>query len=190
MRVIENGPCLNCKKHIEYGSLSITNRKNELQWYESILLNWNGTHIDYVSQYGALVNGVSPRSVKPYLCEDCYSIIRHNIKQAREDKSKKHNTEIRQQREYYANLAKQSQYIDWEILRKEAYNTFLQSDYWKAVKQAKIKEVGKHCEQCNSSEHLQLHHVTYIHHGIEHKHLDDLKLLCEDCHKHAHKIEA
>lgn len=63
-----------------------------------------------------------------------------------------------------------------------AYDTYLQSDAWKAVSFAVKKRAGFRCQVCNSQHDLQAHHRTYANRGNEMNHLDDLICLCRRCH--------
>ena len=69
---------------------------------------------------------------------------------------------------------------------KENYYDFLQSDYWRYVRKLKLKQCGKKCQICGSKKDLSVHHNSYAHHGQEHKHLEDLVVLCNECHKMFH----
>ncbi len=60
------------------------------------------------------------------------------------------------------------------------YYRYLASREWKLLKRTKIAEVGYECEQCHSTEHLQLDHLTYE--RVGHELLTDLQLLCRECH--------
>lgn len=62
------------------------------------------------------------------------------------------------------------------------YQTYLQTDYWKAVAQAVKKRAGYRCQICNSQHDLQAHHRCYDNRGRELQHLDDLTCLCRRCH--------
>lgn len=70
-----------------------------------------------------------------------------------------------------------------EELKNMNYKDFLQTDYWKMVsEQARINAHYK-CQVCGCNDKtLHVHHNTYEHHGEEHKHMEDLVCLCEDCH--------
>lgn len=70
---------------------------------------------------------------------------------------------------------------------KAKYKRFLSSEYWRVVREIKIKESGGRCAVCGSSDNLQVHHRSYEHHGNEHLHLDDLVVLCGRCHTLFHK---
>jgi hypothetical protein len=66
---------------------------------------------------------------------------------------------------------------DW----RERYNDHLASEEWRELKREVILERGEVCEHCGkTSRKLQLHHKTYVRLGNEL--LDDLELLCEECH--------
>lgn len=71
---------------------------------------------------------------------------------------------------------------------KENYYDFLQSDYWRYVRKLKLKQCGNKCQICGSKKDLNIHHNTYAHHGQEHKHLEDLVVLCRKCHEKFHDV--
>jgi hypothetical protein len=71
--------------------------------------------------------------------------------------------------------------------RNRDYGFFLKTDYWQAIKNFCLERAEHECEACgNSNAILHVHHLTYEHHGLEHLHLDDLIVLCEQCHNDAH----
>jgi 5-methylcytosine-specific restriction endonuclease McrA len=72
-------------------------------------------------------------------------------------------------------------------LRDLPYQEFLDSAYWRAVRMLVFERAGHHCQRCLGDTQLQVHHLKYKHHGREHKHLRDLILLCEHCHRRHHK---
>lgn len=65
---------------------------------------------------------------------------------------------------------------------------FLSTPYWTAI--AAKKKIKAHycCELCNSQKLLNVHHKTYEHHGYELDNMNDLIVLCSDCHKKFHNI--
>lgn len=71
---------------------------------------------------------------------------------------------------------------------KENYDIFLKSAYWKCVRRIKIEESGGKCQICGSRKKLNVHHNSYAHHYQEHKHLEDLVVLCRNCHEKFHNI--
>jgi len=68
------------------------------------------------------------------------------------------------------------------------YHDFLATPYWKAVSGYKRYKAGYKCELCNSNGSLAVHHKTYENHGLEVYHLEDLVVLCKDCHEKFHDI--
>jgi len=60
---------------------------------------------------------------------------------------------------------------------------FLQSIYWKIVRDYILWKYRYKCILCGGGKKLNVHHKNYNHHGLEHLYLDDLTVLCEDCHK-------
>ena len=71
---------------------------------------------------------------------------------------------------------------------KSSYKKFLKGRYWSYVKNLVYKRDGKLCSRCPSSTYLQIHHTTYNNHFNEHNHLEDLIILCKDCHEKEHNI--
>lgn len=71
---------------------------------------------------------------------------------------------------------------------KENYDVFLNSNYWKYVRDLKIATSGGKCQICGCRKGLNVHHNTYAHHYNEHLHLEDLVVLCSKCHEKFHNI--
>lgn len=69
---------------------------------------------------------------------------------------------------------------------KELYGMFLRSDWWIALSRTKRRSVGK-CEQCGDRRCLQAHHVRYPENWFD-TGMEDLKVLCRDCHESEHHI--
>ena len=69
---------------------------------------------------------------------------------------------------------------------KDNYLKYLLSNEFKQMKQAIINKRGYMCENCFSSNKIDLHHKNNDHiNGKERA--EDLILLCRDCHNDAHK---
>jgi len=73
-------------------------------------------------------------------------------------------------------------------LPKKTYAEFLKSNYWKRVRKKVLKRDNYKCYICGSEDRLNVHHGTYAHYRMEHKHLSDLVTLCESCHKKEHGL--
>lgn len=68
------------------------------------------------------------------------------------------------------------------------YQDFLKSDYWGEVRSQVLHRDSNVCQQCGAKTNLQVHHLSYDHHGDELNHLDDLTTLCRVCHSKVHGI--
>lgn len=73
-----------------------------------------------------------------------------------------------------------------KLLGFEDYAEYLKSTHWYILRQ-KILAARKNCEGCQSSLHLNVHHITYKRLGEER--LEDLMLACETCHEKIHEIQ-
>ena len=69
--------------------------------------------------------------------------------------------------------------------RKSNYALSLKSEYWQEVKQ-RIRARDRVCVKCESILYLEVHHKTYKNKGNELEHLEDLVLLCAECHQKEH----
>ena len=69
---------------------------------------------------------------------------------------------------------------------KDNYQNYLQSPQWKQIRAIKLSNIGK-CQLCGSKSNLEVHHNSYEHIGDEKNHLDDLVVLCRDCHAMFHQ---
>lgn len=79
---------------------------------------------------------------------------------------------------------------DAERIKAMPYKRFLRTAYWRIVSSHVMEAAGYRCSQCRAKTELQVHHLTYEHHGREHVHLEDLVALCKPCHasKHGHAM--
>ena len=73
-----------------------------------------------------------------------------------------------------------------DYIKNMDYKDFLYTPYWDAVRSQKLYRSGYKCSLCDSNINLQVHHKTYEHHGYEHENLDDLIVLCGNCHSKHH----
>lgn len=65
-----------------------------------------------------------------------------------------------------------------------AYQRYLQSAEWKALRLEVLANAGHRCTGCGSEDNLQAHHLTYERLG--HERLTDLMALCDLCHAREH----
>lgn len=68
---------------------------------------------------------------------------------------------------------------------KDNYEEYLQSKHWKQIRAIMLNKFGK-CQVCGSIDNLEVHHNSYEHVGEEKNHLEDLVVLCHDCHSLFH----
>lgn len=83
---------------------------------------------------------------------------------------------------YYEILSPEEQ----SRLKSMPYKEFLQTWYWKAIREYKLQTSGRMCALCSSSTNLQVHHRNYSIRGEEHRFLSDLTVLCQECHSRHH----
>lgn len=68
--------------------------------------------------------------------------------------------------------------------RRERYQTYLQSDGWRAIRLPVLRRAAGHCEGCGKSSALEIHHLTYDH--ACDPFLFELVALCRSCHRRLH----
>lgn len=72
-------------------------------------------------------------------------------------------------------------------IKKLSYNEFLKTAYWAHTRYEKLQKVGFRCQLCGAKTKTpNIHHNTYLHHGREMEYLEDLIVLCPECHKKFH----
>lgn len=65
------------------------------------------------------------------------------------------------------------------------YHAYIASPEWFRLRNRKVKSVGFRCEWCRQVKNLNVHHLHYR--TLGHEDLDDLQVLCRQCHKHHHE---
>lgn len=65
------------------------------------------------------------------------------------------------------------------------YRTYVRTLHWLRLRSEKVKSVGNICKKCGTNKKLQVHHIRYK--NLVDVVLDDLEVLCEDCHNKHHK---
>ena len=78
--------------------------------------------------------------------------------------------------------------VDWFIISSEIdYKCYLGTAVWDEKRKEKLKEAEYKCQLCSKKDiKLHVHHNTYERIGNED--MNDLIVLCEDCHKKFHNI--
>lgn len=78
----------------------------------------------------------------------------------------------------------------FQRIKAMPYPEFLDTIYWKTVRDFVVERHGGNCQSCLSARAVNVHHRTYENHGREHLHLGDLMPVCRTCHEILHeKIE-
>ena len=61
------------------------------------------------------------------------------------------------------------------------YIAYLNSDEWKTLRRSAIARAGRHCQLCNATGYLQVHHRSYARIRTPEE-IEDLVALCRHCH--------
>jgi 5-methylcytosine-specific restriction endonuclease McrA len=70
---------------------------------------------------------------------------------------------------------------------QQIYETYLRSGAWKKKRKEALDYYGHFCNKCKSTEYLQVHHKHYD--NIFNEKIEDLEILCGDCHMQFHGIQ-
>ena len=80
--------------------------------------------------------------------------------------------------------------VNWgavaDHIKSMDYQNFLKTPYWKAISAHTKYKAGYRCQLCNSPYKLIAHHRSYNIHGFEHAHMQELIILCNNCHNKFH----
>lgn len=146
------------------------------------------------------------------MCEKCKSELEETRKEKDQVKEKnKENERIEETKKYidlYLNpnsswKAEIKIHEKWSIIANQyyiqsmitehvsdmSYYDYLMTPQWKAISEKKRKQAGFKCQLCNGNGKLSVHHKTYKNKGTEMYNMNDLIVLCDDCHKKFHDIE-
>lgn len=89
---------------------------------------------------------------------------------------------------YFAKKAEKSKKP--KFLKKDIYINFYKSDWWKDLRNRKIKKTP-YCEICSENEKLQVHHIgyEYFYSSLPSQALKYTIVLCQRCHETVHEIQ-
>lgn len=83
--------------------------------------------------------------------------------------------------------------VNWtaisDHIKEMDYQDFLATPYWKAITAHTKYKAGYRCQLCNNGADLATHHRNYDIHGREHAHMNELIVLCNNCHQKFHGKE-
>lgn len=76
-----------------------------------------------------------------------------------------------------------------EKLRSMKYSDYLKTPHWQEIERIVRESAEDICQMCGDERerNLQVHHRTYAHRGYEDFHLEDVILLCDECHSDVHR---
>lgn len=72
---------------------------------------------------------------------------------------------------------------EWVMKNYPKYERYIKSGKWRRIRERVMARDGQRCKFCNSTENLQVHHLTYEHLYREENYLYDLVTLCKKCHQ-------
>jgi 5-methylcytosine-specific restriction endonuclease McrA len=78
---------------------------------------------------------------------------------------------------------------DFPVAPGTSYRDYLKTPRWYLVRELILARYGDHCQNCGSTESVNVHHRTYTHLFEEAHHLEDLVVLCQHCHGKHHRGE-
>lgn len=73
---------------------------------------------------------------------------------------------------------------DW----RARYNQYIHSPEWDGKRRRALARAGHKCENCGSTERLEVHHLNYE--RLTREKASDLKVLCDSCHEDADRQRA
>lgn len=70
------------------------------------------------------------------------------------------------------------------VKQENFYAEYLKSEAWRAKREDAFRHYGRKCDRCGSTRNLHIHHLSYARLGREE--MEDLQVLCHDCHEKRH----
>ena len=198
------GRCLSCDTDIQYGNLCQSHTRHGDEWLESFRAKWKIPMIVYGYGRGGLkINGFSEKTVLPYLCKNCTNEVYETLAKNQEKEQQEQRVRLQNGRAttngiingtIKVSASKRFSIMSFnmnktmvETLRDMPYADFLNTYYWDIVRKYKLVKGNYSCELCNTKGTvLNVHHKTYEHRGEEYRYLEDLIVLCSDCHGKFH----
>jgi len=69
------------------------------------------------------------------------------------------------------------------------YGDYLRTPYWKSIRVEMLRIYYHRCAHCPAETQLEVHHMSYRWVGEDHKHLDNLVVMCRLHHQRFHDID-
>lgn len=204
VRVRDHGPCLNCRKEMQYQAPSKSHQQRGDVWLDRVFSRWK-----IPPEVGPRRIGEwSPETVAPYLCESCYkelqSIASQQTTRLRDEAERQAEERalVRRQRRQaivegtvdahpqhrFRILCDVMTLQQADELRLMPYPAFLQTPYWSAVRNYVVWLRNGRCQLCLSRTNLNVHHPPQIYgmRGYEYQNPEELVVLCQPCHAKFH----
>lgn len=80
--------------------------------------------------------------------------------------------------------------VEYEAVKKHnsmLYREYLKTPLWRIISNKVKYNAMNKCEQCGSSNKLEVHHISYEFKGVEFLKFEDLRCLCHQCHLQEHQ---
>lgn len=107
----------------------------------------------------------------PVLCNKCREI--QNLKSIEQNQQQK--IQIKKIQE------------DLQKLKTIPYQEYLETDHWKYIRKLALRRAQYKCSLCGKDKiQLHVHHNSYEHRGEEQNHLENIIVICSECHAKFH----
>ena len=191
-----SGPCIQCLAPIEYGPPSKPHKSQGNDWLSKVAQKLaNGTEL----------TSYKVENIQPYLCAECRAVLEETLIKAEVAKEREQiarrvkayetregivrgDIKATPAKRYWAlvELIRNEDEDHDSVLRAMPYRDFLSSIYWGIIRDYALYRAKYSCALCHKTHGLQVHHRTYEHRGSEYNHLEDLIVLCGNCHAKFH----
>lgn len=155
-----------------------------------IYYNEDISNIDYEKRKGVLPADLFKETEEEGITEDLY------IPQLLQSTNKSNlNCELDEIKDVYKYGHWSKEYYIWlnkieTPFSAMKYEDYLKSDYWKILREKRLKLDNYKCKRCGRTSNLEVHHNTYIYRGKGvAKEIKNLITLCRDCHQELHDKE-
>lgn len=127
-----------------------------------------------------------------FTLEDCQKVINIKYNEWKNDSLMNKYIRIetlfnRKNFEKYLNQEYRKDDLSIYQLKNMPYREYLQTNHWDKVKKVVRERAKNKCQLCGTTKgQMNVHHNNYEHRGEELDHLEDVILLCRDCHSMYH----
>ena len=170
----ENDEVFGNEKDLDYEQIKIITE---------VYKNPERNYDDFIKETGIKITKQQYNGKKTTIRNIKKDIITYNGEQGILDDLKEKNIRYKK---YKKNLTeKKEEMLKNNFKYGDEYEKYLQTEHWKKQKQL-VKERDKICQKCGSTQNLHVHHKSYKNLWIAEEEINDLVLLCKDCHEAEH----